>query len=100
MNKTEAARVLKDPDNHFPYARDRAEAAGIPKELIDVSEAVVKAQTKYLENPSDRNLTAVREAEAEAQRVAQVRREKIGRWGPYGDVTVGPQDALRPQDKE
>ena len=70
MNKTEGARVVKDPDNHFPYKRDAALAAGIPAELVDAAEAVVNAQQAYYEDPNDETLAAREAAEAEAARIS------------------------------
>jgi hypothetical protein len=70
VNKTEGARVVKDPDNHFPYKREDALQAGIPAELVDAAEAVVKAQQAYYEDPSDENLEARRDAERHAAEVS------------------------------
>jgi hypothetical protein len=76
MTKSAADRVIDDPDNHYPYARKRALDAGWPKELVDVSEKVVKAQEAYLRDPSSENLQARTEAEREAQRVSSELKEE------------------------
>jgi hypothetical protein len=76
MTKAEAEKIINDPDNHYPYARDRAEEAGIPAELVKVSEAVVNAQEAYLRDPSDKNLKARNDAERKAQEVSQKRRAR------------------------
>ena len=70
MNKTEGARVVKDPDNHFPYKRDEALAAGTPPDIVDAAEAVVLAQQAYYEDPTDDNHAALREAMQDAARVS------------------------------
>lgn len=70
MTKRAVDEVLSDPDNHYPYDRDRALEAGIPVELVDASERVVEAQEAYLREPSDENLTERNAAEQNAQDVS------------------------------
>lgn len=69
MSPTAAERVINDPNNHYPYKRKDALAAGLPKELVDAAERVVNAQEAYLRDPSQENLQERNDAEANAQRV-------------------------------
>jgi hypothetical protein len=70
MSPTAAERVINDPDNHYPYKRKAAVAAGWPEALAEVSERVVKAQEAYLKDSSDENLQERNDAEKEAQRLS------------------------------
>jgi hypothetical protein len=88
MTKSAADQVISDPDNHYPYDRERAEKAGISSESAKASEAVVKAQEAYLRDPSEKNLKARNAAEARAQEVSRARRES-GAAPP----STGPGDA-------
>jgi hypothetical protein len=90
VNKTEAARVIKDPDNHFPYKRDEALAAGLPEWRVDLAEAVVNAQQAYLEDPSEENLQARKEAEQAAQRAVAEYRGGVTELGEAADDAVRP----------
>lgn len=90
MNKTEAARVIKDPDNHFPYKRDDALAAGLPEWRVNAAEAVVNAQQAYLEDPSDENLKARNDAEREAQQLVAEHRAAVAELGEAADDAVRP----------
>jgi hypothetical protein len=70
MSKSAADRVIDDPANHYPYHKDRAVKAGVPRELAAVAEKVVQAQEAYLRDPSDENRQARNDADREAQRVS------------------------------
>jgi hypothetical protein len=70
-SKSAADRVIDDPDNHYPYHKDKAIKAGVPRELAAVAEKVVQAQEAYLRDPSDENRQARNDADSEAQRVSR-----------------------------
>lgn len=76
MTTTDAEAIIADPNNHFPYKRADAEAAGWPEVLASASERVVLAQEAYLLDPSDENLAARNEAEKHAQRLSSEHRNE------------------------
>lgn len=69
-------KILNDPAGHFPYAYDRAVAAGIPTEQADLSRRVVQAQEAYLTDPSAETERALAEVMRQAQAATSARRSE------------------------